>query len=475
MVEEFVLLGRCAMPGYFQLRPTPLPGGAADDRRQSGSMKRGGVGACFKVCQQPWTLEDRAGRRAERAFPARQLSRLADVPAYVAAGVAVLKLQGRSLPAETLGALVGAVPPRRSTPAAAGRPADARPRARAARDLDRGGPIGGAGVTPSAFELTTADLEPPRPPRVGPQPLRCRLPRQPLLRRATRGTSSSGPPRSGTPCARFATRAAAPTSRRTRRPAARDVDRLRRALEAAAARRGRWPPRCTAPAGASRARRVPGAPAPPRVLRERVYRRRARPCTGRSAPPGSRRPPSCPSTRCARSPGPAGPRRGHGPRQAAARCLGFCLLLGCEAELGVGLPRPLPAGRVPLAGRLGPEVRRHRGPERARRVSPRAPSAPAGGRAPALPRRGPLGDACLPAPGGPGVSGGPRRAALGGDAALDARLVGAPAGALARGVLQRVRVRPERPRVRRRRLRPGRCRGGPRGQRWPSRQEGDAR
>lgn len=123
MVEEFVLLGRCAMPGYFQLRPTPLPDGAPDARRQSGSMKRGGVGACFKVCQQPWTLEDRAGRRVERAFPARQLSRLADVPAYVAAGVAVLKLQGRSLPAEPIGALVAQY--RRVLDAAtAGRPAD---------------------------------------------------------------------------------------------------------------------------------------------------------------------------------------------------------------------------------------------------------------------------------------------------------------------------------------------------------------
>lgn len=126
MVEEFVLLGRCAMPGYFQLRPTPLPDGAPDARRQSGSMKRGGVGACFKVCQQPWTLEDRAGRRAERAFPARQLSRLADVPAYVAAGVAVLKLQGRSLPAAPLGALVAQY--RRVLDAAtAGRPADLGP------------------------------------------------------------------------------------------------------------------------------------------------------------------------------------------------------------------------------------------------------------------------------------------------------------------------------------------------------------
>ena len=123
MVEEFVLLGRCAMPGYFQLRPTPLPGGAPDDRRQSGSMKRGGVGACFKVCQQPWMLEDRAGRRAERSLPARQLSRLADVPAYVAAGVKVLKLQGRSLPADALGALVARY--RRALDAAAsGRPTD---------------------------------------------------------------------------------------------------------------------------------------------------------------------------------------------------------------------------------------------------------------------------------------------------------------------------------------------------------------
>jgi collagenase-like PrtC family protease len=69
-------------------------------------MKRGGVGACFKVCQQPWILEDRAGHHAERTFPARQLSRLADVPAYLAAGVAVLKLQGRSLPADTLGGLI---------------------------------------------------------------------------------------------------------------------------------------------------------------------------------------------------------------------------------------------------------------------------------------------------------------------------------------------------------------------------------
>jgi collagenase-like PrtC family protease len=69
-------------------------------------MKRGGVGACFKICQHPWELLD-AGRRLDtRVFPSRQISRAAQVPAYVAAGADVLKLQGRSLPPERLAALV---------------------------------------------------------------------------------------------------------------------------------------------------------------------------------------------------------------------------------------------------------------------------------------------------------------------------------------------------------------------------------
>lgn len=106
MVEEFVLLGRCAMPGYVHLRPTPLPGGV-DGMRQTGSVKRGGVGACYRICQEPWSLEDGSGRRLPVGFPSRQLSRLGDVPAYVRAGVGVLKLQGRSLPPPALAALVG--------------------------------------------------------------------------------------------------------------------------------------------------------------------------------------------------------------------------------------------------------------------------------------------------------------------------------------------------------------------------------
>jgi len=126
MVEEFVLLGRCVMPAYLQLRPTPLPDAEPGARRQSGSMKRGGVGACFKICQQPWTLRDRHGARAERTFPARQLSRLADVPGYLAAGVQVLKLQGRSLPADAVRPLVARYR-RALDAAAAGRAVDAGP------------------------------------------------------------------------------------------------------------------------------------------------------------------------------------------------------------------------------------------------------------------------------------------------------------------------------------------------------------
>lgn len=106
MVEEFLLLGRCWMPSYVNLKPTALPGGLPDAMRQTGSMKRGGVGACFRICQQPWDLETGDGRRASQLFPSRQLSRLADVPGYLAAGVGVLKLQGRSLPPPLLGPLV---------------------------------------------------------------------------------------------------------------------------------------------------------------------------------------------------------------------------------------------------------------------------------------------------------------------------------------------------------------------------------
>jgi putative protease len=106
MVEEFVLLGKCSMPSYVHLRPTALPGGDATARRQSGSMKRGGVGACYRICQEPWELADADGHRATQRFPGRQLARLHDVAGYLAAGVAVLKLQGRSLPAQMLGPLV---------------------------------------------------------------------------------------------------------------------------------------------------------------------------------------------------------------------------------------------------------------------------------------------------------------------------------------------------------------------------------
>ena len=115
MVEEFVLLGKCWMPSYVHLKPSPLPEGAhasgtpeGADRRQrlTGSVKRGGVGACFKICQQPWELFENDRWRDTRLFPSRQISRMAEVRAYVEAGAEVLKLQGRSLPIELLGPLV---------------------------------------------------------------------------------------------------------------------------------------------------------------------------------------------------------------------------------------------------------------------------------------------------------------------------------------------------------------------------------
>jgi putative protease len=106
MVEEFVLLGKCWIPSYVHLRPTAMPGDGPEAMRQTGSMKRGGVGACYRICQEPWELSDGEGRREAQMFPSRQLSRLGDVPGYLAAGVGVLKLQGRSLPPALLAPLV---------------------------------------------------------------------------------------------------------------------------------------------------------------------------------------------------------------------------------------------------------------------------------------------------------------------------------------------------------------------------------
>jgi putative protease len=115
MVEEFILLGKCWMPSYVHLKPSPMtndaasgpvPEGAERGLRQTGSMKRGGVGTCFKICQQPWDLYERESWREARRFPSRQVSRVADVAAYVQAGAHVLKLQGRSLPPDQLGPVV---------------------------------------------------------------------------------------------------------------------------------------------------------------------------------------------------------------------------------------------------------------------------------------------------------------------------------------------------------------------------------
>ena len=119
MVEEFVLLGKCWMPSFVHLKPSPLPPlfspeadagdapeGAFSGLRQTGSMKRGGVGACFRICQQPWELYAGGRRVDSRLFPSRQISRITEVGAYAEAGVDVLKLQGRSLPVELLAPLV---------------------------------------------------------------------------------------------------------------------------------------------------------------------------------------------------------------------------------------------------------------------------------------------------------------------------------------------------------------------------------
>ena len=103
MVEQFIQLGKCFMPSYLHYRPTQREEVGI---RLTGSMKRGGVGVCFKVCQELWDL-DRDGRQLDRRlFPARQISRLADLGDFLDVGVDIVKLQGRSLPPALLAPLV---------------------------------------------------------------------------------------------------------------------------------------------------------------------------------------------------------------------------------------------------------------------------------------------------------------------------------------------------------------------------------
>src|SRR5271157_2254561 len=104
MVQEFIQLGKCWMPSYLNF--------AAAERgypstRLGGSVKRGGVGACFRICEQPWTLWKDGVEADHRLFPSWQISQVAELGEFLDAGVDVIKIQGRSLPVELLGAIIG--------------------------------------------------------------------------------------------------------------------------------------------------------------------------------------------------------------------------------------------------------------------------------------------------------------------------------------------------------------------------------
>jgi putative protease len=106
MVEEFILLGKCWMPSYYRLNPTPLAEVHGEGDRLVGSMKRGGAGVCFKVCEQPWGLYLDGQQVTKRLLPSRQISPINDLSDVLDAGVDVVKLQGRSLSPDLLAPLV---------------------------------------------------------------------------------------------------------------------------------------------------------------------------------------------------------------------------------------------------------------------------------------------------------------------------------------------------------------------------------
>lgn len=106
MVQEFMLLGRCWMPSYFGLHSTLPILQRMSESRLIGSVKRGGVGVCFKICEQSWELYRGARCMTTRLLPSRQISAINDLADILDAGVDVVKLQGRSLPPELLAPLV---------------------------------------------------------------------------------------------------------------------------------------------------------------------------------------------------------------------------------------------------------------------------------------------------------------------------------------------------------------------------------
>jgi putative protease len=104
MVQEFIQLGKCWMPSYLNFAAAERGDGL---QRLGGSVKRGGVGSCFRICQQPWGLLKDGVEADRRLFPSRQISQGAELGAFLDAGVDVIKIQGRSLSAEMVGAIIG--------------------------------------------------------------------------------------------------------------------------------------------------------------------------------------------------------------------------------------------------------------------------------------------------------------------------------------------------------------------------------
>ena len=91
MVQEFIQLGECWMPSYVNFAAAEQ---GYRSKRLGGSVKRGGVGSCFRICEQPWSLLKDDVEADRRLFPSWQISQVAELGAFLDAGVDVIKIQG---------------------------------------------------------------------------------------------------------------------------------------------------------------------------------------------------------------------------------------------------------------------------------------------------------------------------------------------------------------------------------------------
>lgn len=102
-LKEHIHLGRCFMPGYAQRMYKTLRSDNPGRSVVVGSAKQGGV--CYRICQVGCSLVGNGVNQATR-LPYESFFIFSELPAFLSAGVDLLKIQGRDLAPASVSVLV---------------------------------------------------------------------------------------------------------------------------------------------------------------------------------------------------------------------------------------------------------------------------------------------------------------------------------------------------------------------------------